>query len=57
MQGVAGKTAGVSLRGSLPCPLVVSRSTNNHLHLLLRLDPEVARAWFPDDGEVVRRVP
>ena len=26
---------------------------NNHLHLLLRLDPEVARAW--SDDEVVRR--
>ena len=26
---------------------------NNHLHLLLRLDPEVARAW--SDEEVVRR--
>ena len=26
---------------------------NNHLHLLLRLDPEVAQAW--SDEEVVRR--
>jgi hypothetical protein len=26
---------------------------NNHLHLLLRLDPEVARVW--SDDEVVRR--
>ena len=26
---------------------------NTHLHLLLRLDPEVARAW--SDEEVVRR--
>ena len=26
---------------------------NNHLHLLLRLDPEVAQAW--SDDEVVRR--
>jgi hypothetical protein len=26
---------------------------NNHLHLLLRLDPEVARAWSDDEG--VRR--
>jgi hypothetical protein len=26
---------------------------NNHLHLLLRLDPDVAQAWT--DEEVVRR--
>ena len=32
---------------------MVSRVLDNHLHVLLRLDPDVAAAW--SDEEVVRR--
>ena len=47
------KSAAKNLPKSSPSPSAGSRCIDNHLHVLVRLDPDVADDW--SDEEVVRR--